>query len=99
MTDQIRVEAQVLRNVADQHDEVAATIGDAQQASADIHAAVSTYGPIMHQVKAAVADLLAQRDTALSEHATTHRSAADLLRRQATAFTDVDESSAERLRL
>ncbi len=99
MSDRIRVDAQVLRTVADQHDDVAATIADAQQTSTDIDAAVSTYGPIMHQVKAAVGDLLAQRDTALNEHATTHRNAADLLRRQASTFTDVDESSAERLRL
>jgi hypothetical protein len=53
----------------------------------------------MHRVKGAVADLLGQRDAALLEHDMTHRTAADLLRREATNFTSADELNAERLRL
>jgi hypothetical protein len=53
----------------------------------------------MHRVKAATADLLNQRDATLGEHAATHRSAADLLRRAAANFTSADELNAERLRL
>jgi hypothetical protein len=50
-------------------------------------------------VKAAVADVLGQRDTTLLEQANTHRSAADVLRREAANFTSADELNAERLRL
>jgi Excreted virulence factor EspC, type VII ESX diderm len=99
MNDRIEITPTVLRAVADQHDEAAEHITVAQSAGADIQAAVASYGPIMHQVKAAAADLLRQRDAALGEHAATHRSAADLLRRAAADFTSADELNAERLRL
>jgi hypothetical protein len=99
MNDRIQVSPEVMRAVADQHDEVAERIVAAQSASADIHAAVSSYGAIMYQVKAAVADVLGQRDTTLLEQANTHRSAADVLRREAANFTSADELNAERLRL
>jgi hypothetical protein len=99
MIDPIHVSPQVMRDVADRHDEVAEAIGAARRAGDDIHAAVSTYGPIMHQVKAAVSDLLGQRDAALLEHDRTHRDAAAALRREATVFAAGDEDNAERLRL
>jgi hypothetical protein len=99
MNDRIQITPAVLRAVAEEHDEVAEQITVAQSAGAEIQAAVASYGPIMHQVKAAAADLLRQRDAALGEHAATHRSAADLLRRAATDFTSADELDAERLRL
>jgi hypothetical protein len=97
--DHIRVSPEVMNQVADQHDEVADRIGAARAAGEGIHAAVSSYGPIMHRVKAAVADLLGQRDEALLAHDQTHRRAAEELRRQATGFTAVDETNAERLRI
>jgi hypothetical protein len=99
MNDRIQINPEVMRAVANQHDEVAERITAAQSASPEIHAAVASYGPIMHQVKAAVADVLNQRDAALGEQATTHRTVADLLRREATNFTSADELNAERLRL
>jgi hypothetical protein len=99
MNDRIQITPAVLRAVADVHDEVAEQITTAQAAGAEIRAAVASYGPIMHQVKAATADLLNQRDATLGEHAATHRSAADLLRRAAANFTSADELNAERLRL
>ncbi len=99
MTDRIQITPAVLHAVADQHDEVAEHIAIAQSAGSEIGAAVATYGPIMHRVKAAAADLLSQRDATLAEHAATHRSAADLLRRAAANFTSADELDAERLRL
>jgi hypothetical protein len=99
MNDRIQINPEVLRAVADHHDEVADKIAAARMAGADIQAAVSSYGPIMHRVKGAVADLLGQRDAALLEHDRTHRTAADLLRREATNFTSADELNAERLRL
>jgi Excreted virulence factor EspC, type VII ESX diderm len=98
MSEPIQISPEVMRAVANQHDEVADKITAARVAGADIHAAVATFGPIMHQVKAAVADLLAQRDAALLQHEETHRNAADQLRRQATNFTSADEVNAERLR-
>lgn len=99
MNDRIHVSAQVMHQVADQHDAVADKIDAARLAGGDIGAAVSSYGPIMHQVKAAMADLLTRRDDALLAHDQTHRRAADALRREATGFTAVDEQNAERLRL
>ena len=99
MNDRIQINPEVLRAVADHHDEVADKIAAARMAGADIQAAVSSYGPIMHRVKAAVADVLGQRDAALLGHDRTHRTAADLLRREATNFTSADELNAERLRL
>jgi hypothetical protein len=98
MTEPIHVSPAVMREVADRHDEVAEQIRAARLAGDDIHAAVNTYGPIMHQVKAAVSDLLGQRDAALLEHDRTHRDAAEALRREATAFATGDELNAERLR-
>lgn len=99
MNDRIQISPEVLRAVADHHDDVADRIAAARLAGADIQAAVSSYGPIMHRVKAAVADLLGERDAALLEHDRTHRTAADLLRREAANFTTADELNAERLRL
>jgi len=99
MNDHIRVSPEVMNQVADRHDEVADRIGVARTAADGIHAAVSSYGPIMHQFKAAVADLLVQRDDALQAHDQTHRRAAEALRREAIGFTAVDEQNAERLPL
>ena len=99
MNERIQISPEVMRAVADHHDQVADKIADARRAGTEIHAAVTSYGPIMHRVKAAVADLLGQRDAALLAHDSTHRSAADVLRREATNFTAADELNAERLRL
>jgi hypothetical protein len=99
MNDRIQIDPTVMRAVADQHDEVAERIATAQSAGAEINAAVASYGPIMHEVKAAVADVLSQRDATLGEQATIHRSTADVLRREANNFISADELNAERLRL
>jgi hypothetical protein len=99
MADSVRIDPDVLREVARQHDSVADQIEAARTAGDDIYTAVSTYGPIMHQVKAAVADLLADRDAALLQHGAAHRAIADELRRHAGAVTDVEAESAKRLDL
>ncbi len=94
-----RIDPAVFHEVADQHDAVAETIEAARRAGRDIHAAVSTYGPIMHQVKAAVADVLTARDAALRTHSDKHRNTAEKLRIEAARYVAVDENNAERLRL
>jgi hypothetical protein len=99
MNDRIQINPEVMRAVADQHDEVADRLDEVRAAGAEIHAAVASYGPIMHQVKAAVADLLRTREATLLSVQSTHRGAADALRREATNFTATDELNAERLRL
>ena len=99
MSEPIHINAAVLREVADGHDQVADAIAAARAAGADIAAAVASYGPIMHQVKVAVADVLAERETALLEHDNRHRLAADELRRHARAYVDTDETNAGRLTL
>ena len=63
MTEPIRINADVLREVADGHDEVVTPSSrTARERGSDILAAVESYGPIMHEVKAAVGDLLLDRD-------------------------------------
>jgi hypothetical protein len=99
MSEPIHISAAVLREVANGHDQVADTIAAARAAGAEISAAVASYGPIMHQVKAAVADVLAEREAALLEHDNRHRLAAEELRRQARNYVDTDETNAGRLKL
>lgn len=99
MSKPIHISAAVLHEVADSHDQVADTIGTARAAGAEIAAAVDSYGPIMYQVKAAVAEVLAEREAVLLEHDNRHRLAADELRRQARNYVDTDETNAERLKL
>ena len=98
MADSIKIDPQVLREVGDQHDKVADRIAAARLAGEEISATVSRCGPIMHEVKAAVADLLSQREAALLEHEKTHRDAADALRRHAAAFAEQEAINTERLK-
>ena len=76
MSNPIHIDPEVMRTVANQHDDIADQIRPAREASADILAAVNTYGPIMHQFKSAISDLMANRDAALLTHEHTHRDAA-----------------------
>ena len=99
MADSIKINPDVLREVAGHHDTVADRIAVARRAGDEIHAAVSTYGPIMHQVKAAVADLLAERDAALRAHGDTHRAVADKLRQHANAVIDAEADNTKGLTL
>jgi hypothetical protein len=99
MADPVRIDPDVLREVATQHDSVADQISAARTAGEDIYAAVSTYGPIMHQVKVAVADVLAERDAALREHGAAHRAVADELRRHAVAVSEVEAENVKRFDL
>jgi hypothetical protein len=97
MTEPIRITPAVLREVADGHDEVVRHVDTARERGTDIGAAVESYGPIMHQVKAAVGDVLLDRDNALHAHATRHRNAADDLRRGAAVYVDTDEQNAAQI--
>jgi hypothetical protein len=97
MSDKINIDAPVLHQVADGHDEVAGHIETARGRSADIIAAVQSFGPIMHPVKTAVAELMSQRDDALGEHRDHHVNTAFALRRSAATFTDTDEGSGENI--
>ena len=99
MADSVKINPDVLREVAQQHDTVADQIADARRAGENIHAAVQTYGPIMHQVKAAVGDLLAERDQALLAHHAQHRAAADVLRRHANDVVGVNAENTRNLTL
>ncbi len=99
MTDPIHINPEVMRTVANQHDDIADLIAPARAASGDILAAVNSFGPIMHEFKSAVSDLMVNRDAALLDHEHTHRSAAIGLRREAANYVTVDENSAENLRI
>jgi hypothetical protein len=97
MTQPIRINPQVLREVADHHDEVVSMLRDARERGGDILAAVESYGPIMHQVKAAVADVLQERADALDNHARRHSLASDELRRAAHIYTNQDDHNARQI--
>jgi methyl-accepting chemotaxis protein len=97
MSEPIRITPEVLREVAGGHDEVVRHIEAARERGGDIAAAVESYGPIMHQVKAAVGDLLLDRDNALAGHAGRHRRASDELQRAAHVYTDVDDQNAQQI--
>lgn len=99
MTNPIHIDPEVMHTVANQHDDIADQIAPAREASAEILAAVNTYGPIMHQFKSAVSDVLVNRDAALLNHEHTHRDAAIGLRREASNFVTRDEINAENLRV
>jgi hypothetical protein len=94
MTEPIRITPEVLIATANDHDEVVRHLEAARERGSDIVAAVDSYGPIMHQVKAAVGDVVLDRDNALAEHATRHRNAADDLRRGAARYVEADEQNA-----
>jgi hypothetical protein len=97
MTEPIRINADVLREVAGGHDEVARIVEDARGRGGDILAAVESYGPIMHEFKAAVGDLVLDRDNALSEHVNRHRTASDDLHRAAHEYTGTDDQNARNI--
>jgi Excreted virulence factor EspC, type VII ESX diderm len=98
MADAIRIIPAVLAQVADGHEEVARTVDAARDRSADILAAVQSLGPIMHEVKAAVSDLLAERDAALTDHATRHRNVSTELRVASATYTQTDHENAGQIR-
>ena len=94
MTEPIRITPSVLREVAGNHDEVARVLDEARAKGVDIHAAAQTLGPIMHEVKSAVGDVLAQREEAFVNHAARHRAASNELIRAAHTYTSVDQQNA-----
>lgn len=98
MTEPIRIDPNVLRGVAGNHQDVVRVVEAARERGGDIQAAVETFGPIMHEVKAAVSDVLIDRDNALAEHASRHRHASDELQRAAHIYTDVDEQNSQQIR-
>ncbi|KMO69781.1 type VII secretion target [Mycolicibacterium chlorophenolicum] len=97
MTEPIRITPDVLIATANDHDEVVQHVEAARERGSDISAAVQSYGPIMHQLKAAVGDVLLDRDTALAEHAARHRNASDDLRRGAAVYVNEDEQNAAQI--
>lgn len=98
MTEPIRINPAVLREVAANHEDVARIVDDARARGADIAAAVESYGPIMHQVKSAVGDLLLDRDTALADHSARHRAAGDELHRAVHLYINTDDENSEHFR-
>lgn len=97
MTEPIKTNADVMREVAAGHDEVVRHLDAARERGTDIHAAVQGLGPIMHQVKAVVGDLLLDRDDGLAAHTARHRNAADELRRGAALYVEMDEGNATQI--
>lgn len=97
MTEPIKTNADVMREVAAGHDEVVRHLEAARARGTDILAAIDTFGPIMHQVKATVSDLLTDRDDGLAAHSARHRNAGDELRRGAAIYVETDQQNAARI--
>jgi excreted virulence factor EspC (type VII ESX diderm) len=93
----IHIDPRVLVDVAGKHDEVAGLVDSARERGGDISAAVESLGAIMHEVKAAVGDLLLERDTALASHANQHRAASNELHKAVHVYTNEDEQNAQRI--
>jgi hypothetical protein len=89
----IRTTPSVLQEVASNHLDVADAIDAARMQGPEIHSAVQTLGPIMHQVKGAAADLLAERDDALTHHANRHRAASNELIRAMHSYKAADDDN------
>lgn len=96
---EIRITPALLNQVAARHQSVADEIAVARGAGSDILAAVGSHGPIMHQFKAAAADVVARRDAAFADHEAAHRAAADKLRSAAAQFGEQEEINAAAVRL
>lgn len=95
MTEPIVITPEKLLTVAGHHEQIAGILDEARAQGEDIHAATQSLGPIMHQFKAAVSDVLAERDEAFTRHADRHRAASNELRVAAHTYTSVDEANAE----
>ena len=93
----IRITTDALRQMAAQHDNIAAEIASARSAGQDIVESVATHGPIMHAFKDAVVDAVDRRDTAFAAHEADHRAAADKLRDAAARFDEQEDINAARL--
>lgn len=92
------VDPDAMRTVANNHESVADTIGVARAAGPEIEAAVGSFGPILNQTKAAMQNvLLPQRAVALLGHELTHRGAADLLTKHAAHFEATDQHTGRRI--
>jgi hypothetical protein len=94
----IRITPELLIQVAARHESVADQIAAARGAGSDIRVAVSTHGPIMHQFKAAMDEVVQRRDAAFADHEAAHRAAADKLRSAAAQFTEQEEINAAAVR-
>ena len=94
----IRITPSLLNQVATAHDGVADEIAVARSAGSEILASVATHGPIMHQFKAAVHEVVARRAAAFTDHETAHRSAADQLRSIAAKFGEQEAINAAAVR-
>lgn len=94
MSEPIHIDPSVLHEVAAGHDEVVGHVESARARGSEISAAVADYGPIMHKVKEAVADVLTARDDALSSHSVHHSATSHELRRSAALYTNTDSDNA-----
>ncbi|MCP5984759.1 type VII secretion target, partial [Klebsiella pneumoniae] len=76
-----------------QHDDIASTVAQARLAGSEISFASESLGPIMHQVKAAVADLLPVRDAALQQHEARHTQLAAAARNTTQILQGAEEDA------
>ncbi|MUL48337.1 hypothetical protein FZI85_27475 [Mycobacterium sp. CBMA293] len=98
MTEPLKLTPSVLREVAEGHGDVANLVDTAREAGGDILAAVESFGPLFHGVKAAVGDIVADRSEKLGTHAARHRLAADELHKSAHRMINTDDDQAANLR-
>ncbi len=97
--DSVRIDPTVLREMANNDDAVIEKLMTARDKSSDIAAALTSYGPIMHQTKAAVNEILASRDHGYAARIAAHDTAAQELRNHANGVAEVEEVNVQELRL
>ncbi|MFL0242716.1 type VII secretion target [Mycobacterium sp. SMC-17] len=99
MSEPLRIEPDVLREVAGHHDEVIGHVETARSRGDEIAAAVQSLGPIFHGFKSAVTgEVLPSREDELAALSGRHSRASDDLNRLAAQFTADDQNEAARLR-
>lgn len=99
MSEPLRIEPDVLREVAGHHDDVVHHVESARTKGDEIAAAVQSLGPIFHGFKGAVTgEVLPSREDELTALSGRHQRASDDLNRLAAQFTADDQNEAARLR-
>lgn len=94
MTQPITTDPDLMRRIANDHEDIACQIASTRSVAEQIAPAVATWGNIMWRTKAAVTELLARHDQSLLEEAGQHWRMAEQLRAHAAAFEAADDANA-----
>lgn len=94
MTEPISVDPSLMREIAVDHESIAAEVDELRGTADTVTPIVQTWAPITHGTKAATTALMSLYGDALAAEAASHRGTGDELRIQANAFEAADEANA-----